>query len=74
VRVGAQAACAPALRGRFPHTSAPQTPGEAIKRQSPAGQCKNFSRLCSAMGVLLLAGFVGLSTSARILTSFVPGG
>src|SRR5215831_4472000 len=50
---------------------APQTPLEAINRHSPAVQFKKFYRTCSAMGVFLMAGFVGLSTSDRILTSFV---
>ena len=49
--------------------ASPEKPSIAI---ATAVQFKKFYRPCSAMGVLLMAGFVGLSTSDRILTSFVP--
>jgi len=45
----------------------PKKPSIAI---ATAVQFKTFYRTCSAMGVLLMAGLVGLSTSDRILTSY----
>ena len=38
---------------------------------APAVQFKKFYRTCSAMGVFLISRLVGLSTSDRILTSYV---
>ena len=46
----------------------PEKPSIAI---ATAVQFKTFYRTCSAMRVLLMAGLVGLSTSDRILTSYV---